>query len=253
MASPCSWAPYKEIFKGNKDLFEGCNIAQSNYDWQPYPALLFDFGGITNKTPEKLEINLHELITKISKEQGIEAKGTSLEFRLEVLVEALAEKGQVVVLIDEYDKPLIDHLHDQEVVKGNRELLQSFFGVLKNLDGYIKFTFITGISRFSRVSPFSQANHLKNISMTTKYAAMMGYTQEELGQYFGQHVQTIAQESNQQGQSWTEEEVLAEIKDWYNGYRFSEETIYVYNPFSTSRGGWSWWEGAGTASLDERR
>ena len=66
-------------------------------------------------------------------------------------------------------------------------------------------------------------------------------------------MQTIAQESNQQGQSWTEEEVLAEIKDWYNGYRFSEETIYVYNPFSTSRGGWSWWEGAGTASLDERR
>ena len=80
------------------------------------------------------------------------------------------------MLIDEYDKPLIDHLHNQEVVEGNRKLLQSFFGVLKSLDGYIKFTFITGISRFSRVSPFSQANHLKNISMTTKYAAMMGYT-----------------------------------------------------------------------------
>ena len=223
----------EEIFKGNKALFEGCHIAESNYDWKPHPILLLDFGRITNKTPDKLEIHLHELITKISEKQGIEAKGTSLEFRLEVLVEALASKGRVVVLIDEYDKPLIDNLHNQEVAEGNRRLLQSFFGALKSLDEYIEFTFITGISRFSRVSVFSGANHLNDISMTTKYAAMMGYTQEELGQYFGEHVQTIAQESNQQGQSWTEEEVLAEIKDWYNGYRFSEEAIYVYNPFST--------------------
>ena len=119
----------EEIFRGNKALFEGCHIAQSNYDWKPYPVLLFDFGGITNKTPEKLEINLHALITKISKEQGIEIEvnGDSLEFRLEVLIEALASKGRVVMLIDEYDKPIIDHLDNREVAEGNRELLQSFF------------------------------------------------------------------------------------------------------------------------------
>ena len=223
----------KEIFKGNKALFEGCHIAASNYDWKPYPVLDLNFGRITNKTTEKLEIHLHEIITTISEEHSIKINVTSLEFRLEVLVKALAEKGQVVVLIDEYDKALIDNLHNQEVAEGNRRLLQSFFGALKNLDEYIEFTFITGISKFSKVALFSGANHLEDISMDAQYAAMMGYTQEELVQYFGQYVQAIVQKKNQQGKPSAEEEVLAEIKDWYNGYRFSEEEIYVYNPFST--------------------
>ena len=246
----------EEIFKGSKALFEGCHIAQSNYDWKPYPVLLLDFGRITNKTPEKLEINLHEVITKISKKQGIEAKGTSLEFRLEVLVEALAKngKGKVVVLIDEYDKPLIDHLHNQEIAEGNRQLLQSFFGALKSLDRYIKFTFITGISKFSKVALFSGANHLNDISMSDQYAAMMGYTQEELTEYFNQHIEAISQKRNQKGQDISEEEVLAEIKDWYNGYRFCEEEIYVYNPFSTlkylaEKKAESYWFATGTPSF----
>ena len=227
----------KEIFKGNRALFEGCHIAASNYDWKPYPVLSFNFGSIANKTSEKLERNLHSIITKIGKEQGIEqgieVNGDPLEFRLEVLVETLAKKERVVVLIDEYDKPLIDNLHNQEVAEGNRRILQDFFGALKNFDEYIEFTFITGISKFSKVSLFSGANHLNDISMSAQYAAMMGYTQEELIEYFGQHIQAITQERNAQGQSSNEEEVLAEIKDWYNGYRFSKAESYVYNPFST--------------------
>ena len=223
----------KEIFKGNKALFEGCHIAQSNYDWKPHPVLLLNFGDINNKTPEKLEVDLRDALNTIGEEQGIEVVKPSLESHLKALIKALAKKGRVVVLIDEYDKPLIDHLHSQEVAEGNRQLLQDFFGALKNLDEYIKFTFITGISKFSKVSLFSGANHLNDISMDAQYAAMMGYTQEELVQYFGQYVQAIVQKKNQQGKPSTEEEVLAEIKDWYNGYRFSEEEIYVYNPFST--------------------
>ena len=222
-----------EIFKGNKALFEGCHIAASNYDWKPYPVLSFNFGSIANKTSEKLERNLHEIITTISEEHSIKINVTSLEFRLAMLVKGLAKNGRVVILIDEYDKPLIDRLHNQEVAEGNRQLLQDFFGVLKNLDEYIKFTFITGISKFSKVSLFSGANHLNDISMSAQYAAMMGYTQEELTEYFGQHIQAITQERNAQGQSTNEEEVLAEIKDWYNGYRFSKAERYVYNPFST--------------------
>ena len=139
----------------------------------------------------------------------------------------------MVVLIDEYDKPLIDHLHNQKIAEGNRRLLQSFFGALKSLDKHIKFTFITGISKFSKVALFSGANHLEDISMNAQYAAMMDYTQEELIECFGQYIQTIAQERNQQGEPSTKEEVLAEIKDWYNGYRFSKAETYVYNPFST--------------------
>ena len=149
------------------------------------------------------------------------------------LVEELSKKERVVVLIDEYDKPLIDNLHNQEVAEGNRRILQDFFGALKNLDEYIEFTFITGVSKFSKVSLFSGANHLNDISMSVQYAAMMGYTQEELTEYFGQYIQDITQERNAQGQSSNEEEVLAEIKDWYNGYRFSKAESYVYNPFST--------------------
>ena len=244
----------KEIFKGNKALFEGCHIAASNYDWKPYPVLDLNFGRITNKTTEKLEIHLHEIITKISKKQGIEAKGTSLEFRLEVLVEALASKERVVVLIDEYDKALIDNLHNQEVAEGNRQLLQSFFGALKNLDEYIEFTFITGISKFSKVALFSGANHLNDISMSVQYAAMMGYTQEELTEYFGEHIQAVAEKRNQKGQPTSEEDILAEIKDWYNGYRFSEEEIYIYNPFSTlkylaEKKPESYWFATGTPSF----
>ena len=223
----------EEIFKGNKVLFEGCHIAQSNYDWQPYPVLLLNFGVMANKTPEALEADLRDALTTMDEEQGIKVARPSLESQLKALIKALAEKGKVVVLIDEYDKPFIDRLHSPEVAEGNRRLLRSFFGVLKSLEDYIQFTFITGISRFARVSVFSEANHLDDISITTKYAAMMGYTQEELGQYFAEHLQAITQERNAQGQPWTEEEVFAEIKDWYNGYRFSKAETYVYNPFST--------------------
>ena len=223
----------KEIFKGNRALFQGCHIAQSNYDWKPHPVLLLNFGDINNKTPEKLEVDLRDALNTIGEEQSIEVVKPSLESHLKALIKALAKKGRVVVLIDEYDKPLIDHLHNQEVAEGNRQLLQDFFGVLKNLDEYIEFTFITGISKFSKVSLFSGANHLEDISMNAQYADMMGYTQEEIGEYFAEHIQAITQEKNAQGQSTNEEEVLAEIKDWYNGYRFSKAESYVYNPFST--------------------
>ena len=236
----------EEIFKGNKELFKGCHIHESDYDWQPYPVISFNFGAIANDTTEELKTNLHELLTKIGKEQGVEVHGSSFEFRLEVLVEALAKKGPVVVLIDEYDKPLIDHLHNVTVAESNRELLKSFFGVLKNLDKYIKFTFITGISRFSKVSLFSDANHLEDISMTPRYAIMMGYTYEEMVQCFDEHLQAIAQEQDRAA-----EDVLEEIKAWYNGYRFSSEDTHVYNPFSTllffkNQAPKSYWYASGT-------
>ena len=223
----------EEIFKGNKALFEGCHIYESNYDWKPYPVLLLDFGDIANETTKELKADLSDALTKMGIEQSITVEGPSLQSQLKALIKALAKNGKVVVLIDEYDKPLIDNLHNQKIAEGNRRLLQSFFGALKSLDKHIKFTFITGISKFSKVSLFSGANHLKDISMDTRYAAMMGYTQEELIQCFDEHIQAIAQTRNRKGQAISEEEVLAEIKDWYNGYRFSEEEIYVYNPFST--------------------
>ena len=244
----------KEIFKGNRALFEGCHIAASNYDWKPYPVLLLNFGRITNETTEDLKASLQRAIAKLAKSYEVAIDIPSAQEGLENLVEELSTKGRVVVLIDEYDKPLIDHLHNQEVAEGNRRLLQDFFGVLKNLDEYIEFTFITGISKFSKVALFSGANHLEDISMNAQYADMMGYTQEEIGEYFVEHIQAITQERNALGQSSNEEEVLAEIKDWYNGYRFSKAERYVYNPFSTLhffkiREANSYWFATGTPSF----
>ena len=224
----------EEIFKGNKALFERCHIAASNYDWQPYPVLSFNFAGIASDTTERLNNDLRAIITHIGKEQGIDVEGPSLEFQLSALIKALASKGRVVILIDEYDKPIVDHLYNYNVsvAEGNRRLLQSFFGVLKNLDQYIKFTFITGIRRFAQPFLFSGATHLNDISMDTRYAAMVGYTQEEFDQYFAEYVQAVAEEKTQQGKRSTEEKVLEEIKVWYHGYRFSKAESYLYNPFS---------------------
>ena len=217
-----------EIFKGNKELFQGCHIHESNYNWQTYPVLHLSFGAMANDTAEALKADLSEELTKTGKKYGIEVQGPSLESKLKTLIESLAQEGPVAVLIDEYDKPLIDNLHNLEVAKGNRELLQSFYSTLKSLEDHVRFTFITGISRFSKVSLFSGANHLKDISMDTRYAAMMGYTQEEIVQYFDEHIQMIAQEQDR-----TEDEVLEEVKTWYNGYRFTKAETCVYNPFST--------------------
>ena len=222
-----------EIFKGNKALFEGCHIAASNYDWKPYPVLDLNLAKIPNETTQDLKASLQRVVGKMAKSYNLAIDIPSAQEGLVNLVEELSTQERVVVLIDEYDKPLIDHLHNQEVAEGNRRLLQDFFGALKSLDEYIEFTFITGISKFSKVALFSGANHLNDISMSAQYADMMGYTQEELTEYFGQHIQAITQERNAQGQSSNEQEVLAEIKDWYNGYRFSKAERYVYNPFST--------------------
>ncbi|MEL6607262.1 MAG: AAA family ATPase, partial [Bacteroidota bacterium] len=152
------------------------------------------------------------------------------------------------------DKPIIDHLHNPEVADENRKLLQNFFGTLKNLEDSIRFTFVTGISKFSQVSLFSGPNHLDDITMDDPYAAMMGYTQEELLKYFGEHIEAVAKERSEQGKFTTREEVLQEIKEWYNGYRFSEADSYVYNPFSTlqflsKKKARSYWYTSGTPSF----
>ncbi|XWN35150.1 MAG: AAA family ATPase [Roseivirga sp.] len=244
----------KEIFLGNKTLFKECHIYNSGYDWPTYPVLSFDFGKIANTTTEKLEAHLSAMLTRMGSLQGINTQGPSVEFQLSVLIEELANQGPVVVLIDEYDSPLVDNLKKPEVAEENRELLRSFYKVLKSQEEHIRFTFVTGISKFSQVSLFSGPNHLDDITMYPQYATIMGYTEEELIQCFDQHIQAITEARNQQGQESPDKEVLAEIKQWYNGYRFSEAESYVYNPFSTlkfmeTKKAKSHWYSTGTPSF----
>lgn len=225
----------EEIFKGNKELFKECQIYHSDHDWQSYPILHFDFARIASGTHKQFILGLKAVLEKMSSHYGICIKGPSIQFQLEVLIENLAKKNQVVVLVDEYDSPIINNLNKLEVAEQNRDLMKDFFGTLKSLDRYLKFTFVTGVSKFSQVSLFSGPNNLTDITMDPKYAGMMGYTEEELKRCFTEHIKSISKRRSCQGKRVLEEEVLLEIRTWYDGYRFSEKELPIYNPYSTLR------------------
>jgi hypothetical protein len=154
--------------------------------------------------------------------------------QLSRLITTLSEKSPVVVLVDEYDKPLTAQLDDPDTASKNKEVLQGFFSTLKTLDAHVRFTFVTGISKFAQVSLFSSFNNLEDLTMDPAFADMMGYTKEELTTYFTLHMQAIAEKRSQEfGKEVTQEDLLKEMGAWYNGYRFSEKKTFVYNPFST--------------------
>ncbi|MBF5058589.1 ATP-binding protein [Candidatus Neptunochlamydia vexilliferae] len=218
----------EEVFKGNKELFKECQIYNSNHDWQKYPILHLDFAQIHSTSPEGLEIGLQEALEDVAAAYGISITGASSQSQLKRLVIKLAEKNRVVVLVDEYDYPIINNLKSIEIAEKNRDLLKDFFGTIKSLDKYLKFTFITGVSKFSRVSLFSALNNLNDITMDPKYAGIMGYTEEDLLSNFTPHIASISKSQNRE-----KTKILAELKEWYNGYHFSKSNTCVYNPFST--------------------
>jgi len=223
----------EEIFKGNKELFKGLEIYDSDHDWQKYSVLYFDFAQIASSSIEEFNIGLKAELERMGKLYGIPIEGPSVQFRLKVLVEELSKKNQVVVLVDEYDSAIINNLKNSELAEKNRDILKGFFGTLKGLDEHLKFTFVTGVSKFSQVSLFSGPNNLKDITMDPRYAGMMGYTEEELKQSFSEHIQFIVENKKDQRSLVTKNTILDDIRAWYNGYRFSRSEICVYNPFST--------------------
>ena len=223
----------EEIFSGNKELFKDCEIYKSNYEWQKHPVIYLDFSQIENGTPEQLEKDLKEKLQEIASAYKTSIAGSSIKSQLRKLIAELASSNSVVVLVDEYDQPIIKHLKNPKIAEKNRDILKSFFETLKSLDRYLEFTFITGISKFSQVSLFSGLNNLKDITFDSRYAGMMGYTQEELKSYFSEHVELIVQNRKEKGGSATKNDIFDEIRTWYNGYRFSKAETYVYNPFSS--------------------
>ncbi|MCB9093238.1 MAG: AAA family ATPase [Halobacteriovoraceae bacterium] len=221
----------EEVLSGNKELFKGLKIYKSNHDWEKFPVVHLDFSKIANRTSEQLEKAIKNRLKIIAKRNNVSIITDDVEVALDTLITGLSEKigSQVVVLIDEYDKPIIDRLDNLETAQKNKDILKGFFGTLKALDDYLKLTFITGISKFSHVSLFSGLNNLNDITMDSEYAGIMGYTEEEVQGAFSDHVQLIANERHEASVT----PVLEEIKNWYNGYRFSKSNICVYNPFST--------------------
>ena len=220
---------FDAYFSGKKELFKGLAIDSLETEWKHYPVLHFDLSDIKKGTTEECELNLHSQLEDFEKTYGCEKASDELTIRFRELVKNISRKteSQVVVLIDEYDAPLLTVLHDSERMEPMRTLLQSFYSPLKKLDQYLRFVFITGISKFSQLSIFSQLNNLNNISMLPQYAGICGITEQELKDNFQEGIAELGKANNM-----TEDEVLAKLKLKYDGYRFSRNAEGVYNPFS---------------------
>ena len=218
-----------EIFKGNKELFKGLYIAeQTDYDWKPYPVLQFNFAKIETK-PSDLEDSLKRQIRLLGEEFNIKITAKNLMDQVEDLVKEIAEQhGPVVFLVDEYDKPIIDFLTEKKKANANRKMLRKFFSPLKDLEakGHLRFLFVTGVSKFSKVSIFSDLNNLTDLTIDPLSIDVVGITQQELLHNFKDYIHHSAKEL-----AMPEADLLVGIKLWYDGYSYDGKT-FLYNPFS---------------------
>jgi len=247
----------RALFEGDKELFKGLWIEHSDWPWQRHAVLTIDFNEIELSDAIRLEESLARALDQLAAPFGIQLQNNLLANKFVELLTRLGEKfpEKVVVLIDEYDKPIIAHLGKGEggmqMAKQARDILKNFFGVLKgaNVSAHLRFVFITGVSKFSKVSIFSELNNLEDLSAHSDYAELLGCTEAELAGYFKEYILTLARENG-----LSEENCLDDLKTWYNGYRFSRRDIKVYNPFSVlnalkSRSFQNYWFETGTPSL----
>jgi len=216
-----------EIFAGNQELFQGLYI-YDKIDWQPYPVIVIDFNGISFSDEEVFKASLSFFLDKVAGKYDLVLENQFIGDKFAELIEKIAEKTQqkVVILIDEYDKPIVNFIDDLDKAVKNREILRDFFGILKYSDAFLRFIFITGVSKFSQVSIFSDLNHLLDITLSKQFAPLLGYTQNELESYFDKYIQTLCFELG-----FKKVKLLTKIKTWYNGYSWNAKD-QMYNPFS---------------------
>jgi hypothetical protein len=210
-----------ELFSGNKALFKGLWI-EDKWDWSDtYPVIRMSLDAIGHKIG--LEKALVKNLNKIARRFGVTIENTNAGLAFDELIEGVVEKTgkQVVILIDEYDRPIVDYIDPYNLDKANeqRDILKDFFSILKNASNNIRFLLITGVSKFSKVSIFSELNHLDDLTLNKKYAALCGYTQAELEHYFEIYLKRLPSDT------------LEKMKLWYDGYSWDAKT-FVYNPFS---------------------
>lgn len=218
------------IFQGRKELFQGLFISKTDYSWPKHPVVRLDFNDIAHETPQELKLALCEELDSIADQYEIVLTSKILQTKFKSLIKQLAEKyGPVVVIIDEYDKPIIDHIDNKDLAIVMRDTLKRFYGTLKgkDIDSRLRFLFITGVSKFSKVSLFSELNNLDDITMSEKFATLCGCTQQELENVFAQHIKAL---SKKEGISVAA--TLDKLKLWYNGFQFSKTGPKIYNPFS---------------------
>jgi hypothetical protein len=221
---------FKSLFQGRRDLFKGLAIDSLDYDWKAYPVLHLDMGSMQAPTIVEFEEKIVDQLMSRARELGVEIEKSSIpSIVFTRLCEALAAKSphkQFVMLVDEYDKPLLGTLNTPEVIKF-RDALKSFYSVIKTKESLMRFTFITGISKFSKVSIFSDLNNLIDISMSAQFATLLGYTHDEVQKFFPDWIEKLAKTLGVSA-----EEAFGEIVKWYDGYRFEENSEPVINPVS---------------------
>lgn len=245
----------KAYWEGKKELFSGLAIEELEGDnpdaWKEYPVFYFDFDGVNYHQPNALEEALDILLKRWEKKYDLDSDDASLSGRFQNLLITGKEKThrRCVVLIDEYDKPLLEVIDNPELQSHNKEVFKGFFSTLKSFDSYIQFVFITGVSKFHKVSIFSDLNQLNDISLANNYADICGITEAELVNSFGEYINKLAEE-----QAISIEECLLQLKQSYDGYRFHPNGVSVYNPFSILRAFFmgefgSYWFETGTPSF----
>ena len=238
----------RTYFEGRKELFEGLAIEQMETEWTQYPVLHFDMS--MGKHLDQAALGRYLLHVIENNEQPFGLQGTSEDpnLRLEALIRTIYQQTgkQVVVLIDEYDAPLLDVVHEEEDLPKLRQVMRNFYSPLKACDPYLRFVFLTGITKFSQLSIFSELNNIKNISMLPEYAALCGISKEELLTQMSPDIALLAERLGK-----SREETITKLVDYYDGYHFTWPSPDIFNPYSLmnafSDGRLdSYWFGSGT-------
>ena len=219
------------LFQGRRELFKGLWVDLSDYDWYPYPVIRLDFSAISSDSPDVLAKSLIDTLQAIALQYdvaGIEKELVKSTFN--ALIEELYRRfGPVVVLVDEYDHPIVRFINEPDKAEANREFLNHFYANIKAQERYLRFIFVTGVSHFTKVSLFSGLNNLNLLSFREDCADLLGLTEQEIKAYFTPNVRHWAQKRGE-----TEEAIFSRLKTWYNGYSFTQFSAppKVYNPIS---------------------
>ncbi|OQY10515.1 MAG: hypothetical protein B6I28_00910 [Fusobacteriia bacterium 4572_132] len=226
----------KAFFEGKRELFKELYIYDKEWNWEEYPIIKLDFNIIPVKNRDVLEKSMNKRLMEIANKYEVEIENEESYYQFSNLVKKLSSKYKkgVVILVDEYDKPIISHLGDGKeevkIAKENMEFMKIFYDNLKPLESHIKTVFMTGVSKFSKVSIFSTLNNLIEIDKEPEYADIMGYTEEELTKYFTTYFEELSKKYEM-----SIEKIREKFKFTYNGFRFTESEKKVYNPFSSGR------------------
>ena len=238
----------QSYFEGKKDLFKGLAMEKLEKEWTEYPVLHFDMSGGKHMEKEELKDYLSDMLEEQEYLLGVSGKDKAPNLRFKDLILQMYRKTgkQVVVLIDEYDAPLLDVAHEKEKLEELRNVMRNFYSPLKKYESYLRFVFLTGITKFSQLSIFSELNNITNISMNDDYAGICGITKEELLENMSEDIDMLAE-----AKGLSRENTIAKLKEHYDGYHFSGFSPDVFNPYSllncfAERNFGAYWFGSGT-------